>query len=499
MAHSLIFSKSRYLEGLKCPKLLWKRCNAKDEFPPVDPSTQAIFDQGNRVTELAHSLFPGGIEIKGVTDYDAILARTQELLAKRVPLFEPAFRVQSLFARPDILAPNKDGSWDVFEVKSSGSVKDVYLPDVAFQTVCFEMSGLRIRKISLVLVDSGYVRHGEVDAKALFKITDVTKLIRPLCKEVEANLQRMLQVSDQRTCPDVKIGPQCRNPYGCPLEELCWKHIPEDSPFIYNHILATKAFGFINEGYLKGADVPAERLTSEKHQIIRACHVGQKVHADIKALGGFLKKLEFPLYFMDFETVNPAIPLYENTSPFEQVPFQFSLHILEAWAKKPVHHAFLAEGKSDPRPEFMKRLKTLIGPSGNIVAFNMKFESGCLKNAAEVYPEYSDWVKELEPRFIDLLVPFRRFDYYDPKQLGSCSIKYLYPALVGGSYDGMAISDGEEASREYARVTFSDGVPEKERRGIYDGLLEYCKLDTQAMIDVLNVLRRTVTEKKRSK
>lgn len=492
MAHSPVFSKSRYLEGLQCPKLLWKRCNARDEFPGIDESTQAIFDQGNRVTELARTLFPGGVEIEGVEDYDAIIRRTQDLLPERVPLFEPAIRVKSLFARPDVLFPNKDGSWDIFEVKSSTKVKDVNLTDVAFQTVCYEKSGLRIRRAHLVLIDTDYVRSGKVDPKALFKIEDVTKLVRPLTKQVEANVERMIKVRDQKTCPEVRIGPQCCDPYDCPLQGLCWKHVPEESPFIFNRIRKDKAFGFINEGFLKATDVPADRLSAETHQIVWACHSGKKVHADIKALKGFLKGLEFPLHLIDFETVGAAIPLYENSSPFEQVPFQFSVHVWESWDKKPKHYAFLAEGRSDPRPAFMKSLKSLIGPAGSILAFNMDFEMGCLKRSAEVLPEHADWVKEIEKRFIDLMVPFRRFDYYDPKQMGSYSIKAVFPALVGGSYKGMEISDGGQASREYGRVTFTDGVSDDEKRKICDGLLEYCKLDTQAMIDVLKVLKKTV-------
>lgn len=442
------------------------------------------------MTELARTLFPGGIEIEGVSDYDALIRRTQDLLPERVPLFEAAIRVKNLFARPDILSPNKDGSWDIFEVKSSTKVKDVNLHDIAFQTVCYEKSGLRIRRTHLVLIDSDYVRQGKIDPKALFAIEDVTKLIRPLTKQVETHVERMIKIRDQKVCPDVMAGTQCSNPYDCPLQDICWKHIPEDSPFIFNRIRKDKAFGFINEGFLKAIDVPVERLSAVTHQIVHACHAGKKTHVDLKAIKGFLKGLEFPLYFVDFETVGAAIPLYENSRPFEQVPFQFSLHILEAWDKKPKHYAFLAEGRGDPRPAFMKSLKSLIGPSGSILAFNMDFELGCLKRSAAVLPEYQDWVNEIEKRFIDLMVPFRRFDYYDPKQMGSYSIKAVYPALAGGAYKGMTISDGGQASREYGRVTFTDGVPDSDKRQIYDGLLEYCKLDTQAMIDVLNVLRQ---------
>jgi len=487
-----VFSKTRYLEGLQCPKLLWMRCNAKDEFPPIDEATLAVFDQGHQVTELARKLFPGGIEIEGVEDYDALIRRTQDLLPDRVPLFEAAIRVKNLFARPDILFPNQDGSWDIFEVKSSGKVKDVNLNDTAFQTVCYEKSGLKIRRVHLVLIDTEYVRRGKIDPKSLFKIEDVTKLVRSLTPQVEPNIERMIKIRDHKTCPEVKIGPQCSDPYRCALWDLCWKRIPEDSPLIYNRIRKDKALSFINDGFLKAAEVPEDRLTAATHKIVRVCHATGKSHADVKAIKGFLKGLEFPLHFIDFETVSAAIPLYDNSRPFQQVPFQFSVHVWESWDKEPKHYSFLAEDRSDPRPAFMKSLKSLIGLTGSILAFNMDFEMGCLKRSADALPEYADWVREIEKRFIDLMVPFRRFDYYDPKQMGSYSIKAVYPALVGGAYEGMAISDGGQASREYGRVTFTEGVPDAEKRRIYDGLLEYCKLDTQAMIDVLKVLKDTV-------
>ena len=172
------------------------------------------------MTALARKLFPGGIEIEGVTDYDAIIRRTQDLLQDRVPLFEAAIRIKHLFARPDVLSPNKDGSWDIFEVKSATKVKEVNLNDVAFQTVCFEKSGLKIRRSHLVLIDNDYVRHGSLDPKALFEIVDVTELIRPLCQQVDANIEFMLKIREQKICPEVKIGPQCLAPYEWPMSTL---------------------------------------------------------------------------------------------------------------------------------------------------------------------------------------------------------------------------------------------------------------------------------------
>jgi polyhydroxyalkanoate synthesis regulator phasin len=484
-------SKTKYIAGLQCPKLLWVYYNAKQEIPEITESQQAIFDQGHLVNEFARRLFPGGSEVPGRTEFDRILKETQKLLPRRPILFEPAFQYKTAYARPDVLKPNKDGSWDIYEVKSSGGAKNIYYLDIAFQKYCYEGAGLKIRRSHIVHINTDYVRRGEIDPEALFTVVDVTKEIQGTAEEIEKNIARMLDIIDKRSRPEIKIGKQCSHPYECPLTDACWEHIPEDSVFILNRIRSDKAFGFINEGFIKATDVPQERLTTLTHQIVSKCHKEKKAHVDQKAIKGLLKQLEFPLYFIDFETVGAAVPLYEGSRPFQQVPFQFSLHVWDGWDKKPVHHAFLAEGRGDPRPEFLKKLRSLIGPKGTVLAYNVDFERRCLKESAEEYPEYQEWFKDVDSRFVDLMVPFRRFDYYDPKQMGRYSIKSVYPALTGGSYKEMEISDGGQASGEYERVTFTDGVSEKEKRRIYDGLLEYCKLDTQAMIDILKVLQKS--------
>ncbi len=488
-----VLSKSKYLQGLQCPKLLWMSYHAKDQFPEIDPQTQAIFDQGHEVTALAQTLFPGGLEIEGVKDFEAILKKTQELLPQRKPLFEAALRYKNTFARPDVLTPNKDGSWDLYEVKSSTQVKDVHYEDVAFQKYCYEGAGLKIRKVYLMHINNEYVKNGPIDPEGLLNREDVTEQAQKLATQVEKRVNEMVGILNQKECPTISIGPQCNDPYDCPLEEFCWQHIPEDSVFIFNRIRKDKAFAFINEGFLRVRDVSPERLQSTSHQIIYKCHLENKIHVDPAAIREFIKQLQFPIHFIDFETLgmNIAIPLYDGTRPYQQVPFQFSLHILSGPDKELEHHAFLAEGEGDPRPEFLKRLKVLIGPKGSIVAYNLSFERGRLQESADAYPDYKDWLNGIDGRFVDLMTPFQKFDYYDPKQLGRYSIKSVYPALVGESYDGMTISDGGQASREYARVTFSHGVTKEDRRRVYDGLLEYCKLDTKAMVDILNVLSAT--------
>lgn len=489
-------SKSKYLQGLQCPKLLWMSYHAEDKFPPVDSQTQAIFDQGHEVTALARTLFPDGFEIEGYEDTEAILKKTQELLPQRKPLFEAAFHYKNTFARPDILTPNKDGSWDILEVKSSTSVKDVHCEDVAFQKYCYEGAGLKIGKVYLVHINNKYVKKGPINPEELLTRVDVTEQAQSLVTQIEERVNEMIDILNQKECPTISIGWQCSDPYDCPLQVICWKHIPEDSVFIFNKIRQDKAFAFIKEGFLRALDVPPERLKSTSHQVVYKCHKENKVHADLPAISEFIGQLKFPIHFIDFETVGTAIPLYDGTRPFQQVPFQFSLHILSGPDRKLEHHAFLAEGMNDPRPKFLSQLKALIGPKGSIVAYNLSFERARLQESVGVYPEYEHWFNEIDERFLDLMVPFQNFDYYDPKQLGRYSIKSVYPALIGGSYERMTISEGVQASREYARATFSEGVTEVDRRRVYDGLLEYCKLDTQAMIDVLGVLRKVVLSRK---
>ena len=182
-----------------------------------------------------------------------------------------------------------------------------------------------------------------------------------------------------------------------------------------------------------------------------------------------------------------AIPLFDNVRPYQQVPFQFSVHVLASRGAPPKHIAFLAEGRKDPREMFLGWLRKAIGDAGNIVVSHKGFELSRLKELADLMPEYRTWVAQIARRTIDLLEPFRAFHYYHPSQQGSASIKSVLPALTGKSYDGMDIAEGDKASREYLRVTFTE-VDDNDRRKVRKALEEYCKLDTQAMIDILKAL-----------
>lgn len=505
---SPFISKSKYLSGLQCQKLLWYYYNAKDQIPAIDAQTQAIFDQGHLVGDLAKKLYPNGVEIAGAArDFGKLLELSKAALSQRKPLFEAAFKSgmkvplgnsklhkndspgADAFARADILNPVGKNDWEIVEVKSSTEVKDVNLHDLALQRYVYEGAGLSITKCFVLHINNEYVRKGDIDPDNLFSKVEVTNEVDDLMRSVPANLRTMGEVIRQKRTPEIAIGPHCNDPYGCPLQELCWKFLPTDNPLVLYYFNKAKAFELVHDGHLDIQKLPATVALSDKQQIqVDALRSG-KPHVDKQGLSEFLEELEYPLYFLDFETFGTAIPMYDDVRPYEQIPFQFSLHIVEAQGKKPRHESYLADGKHDPRPEVLQKLRKLLGEQGSIVAYNAPFEKDKLKKASDMFPEFTDWYQSLEQRFVDLLAPFRSFQYYHPDQHGSASMKSVLPALTGKSYDGLEIAEGGAASLEYLRVTFGD-VDQKEREKVRRELEKYCALDTEGMIWIMEKLSK---------
>ncbi|MCK4922867.1 MAG: DUF2779 domain-containing protein, partial [Bacteroidales bacterium] len=212
----------------------------------------------------------------------------------------------------------------------------------------------------------------------------------------------------------------------------------------------------------------------------------------------FLDTLKHPLYFLDFETFNTAIPLYDGVRPYQQITFQFSLYVQDKPDGKLVHHSFLAEGKEDPRLMFLSSLQKVLGEKGSIIAYNQSFEIGRLKELAEAFTDYKKWIESILPRFIDLMVPFRKFYYYNPVQQGSASIKKVLPAITGKGYDDMEISEGGTASLEFLRITqgASDGTfpDNNEIKKVRENLEKYCALDTEGMVWIVNRLKELIKD-----
>ncbi|UCC16514.1 MAG: DUF2779 domain-containing protein [Dehalococcoidales bacterium] len=481
-----LLSKSRYLTGLQCPRYVWMVFHEPDKIPATDEVTQYIFDQGQEVGYLAKQLFAGGIDVSQ-DDFMGNIRQTRILLEERKPIFEAGIMVNKLYSRVDILFPADDYQWDIFEVKSSTSVKQVHIDDVAFQRHCCKKAGLKIRNCYLVLINNQYIRNGEVDPEGLFNIHDVTDKVSEAILDIEDKIQRIIDIIQQDKSPEMIIGPHCQDPYECPLTD-CWEHMPEDSVFTL-YWSGKKAFDMYDAGITNIKDIPEEYKLNKKQLIQKTALIDRVPYIEKEPISEFLDSLEYPLYYLDFETIGPAIPLFDTARPYQNVPFQYSLHVVQKGGIEPIHYSYLHKGPGDPRPELLAELKKSIGATGSVIAYNKGFEEGCLRDAAEAYPEYAEWFEDINNRMVDLLTPFSNFHYYHPAQQGSASLKRVLPAITGIGYDGLEINDGQIASMAYMSANYGDN-PEVEKNKIFKNLEEYCGRDTEGMIWIIEKLRK---------
>ncbi len=480
-------TKSKFLNGLQCPKLLWIRCNAPDSIPAPSQRLQVVFDIGHRVGVLATQRFPGGYQVQE-DDFLKNIQETRTLLSAKDPrpIYEAGIKAGRLYARADILAPSLEtpGAWDVVEVKCGTDVKDVYLQDIAFQRYCYEKAGVKVGRCFLMHINNQYVRSGDINVEEFFALEDVTADIAPLLQKMTELTDGLLKVIDLPVCPHIGIREHCTKPYDCQMVPSCWSFLPEA------HVLElsrgkSKGFDLIDQGVLRIADIPDNYKLTDNQMVQRQCALSGREYLDKDEVAKFLKTLQYPLWHMDFETLFEAIPRFDGIRPYQQVTFQFSVHLQKSPGAKPEHFEFLHKASDDPRPAFLKALKACIGPEATVLAYNMSFEKGRIKELGEAFPEYADWCGDVIARMEDLIVPFRSFLYHHPAQHGSASLKKVLPALVGKGYEGMTIADGGQATTEYARVTYGEGVAPADRAKVYADLEAYCGQDTKAMVDIL--------------
>ncbi len=477
-----LLTKSKYMIGLQCPKYLWMEFHEPDKLPKTDKAQQHIFDEGNLVGEWAKKLFPKGIDIP-TEPFGENLKKSSELLSKKKPLFEAAFSVTQLYSRADILNPIPKG-WDIIEVKMSTEVKKEHIPDVAFQKYVYEHAGLKINKCFLMHINNEYVRKGEINVKKLFVKEDISKEVAEEIKSVPSRVKEMFNIINSKKCPSSALGRQCKKPYECPVEGECWQ-LPDGSVFdLYN--ARGKEFELYERGIVSLKDIPSDFKLNDKQGIQLKCAKTGQIHVNKEGIKKFLSTLKYPLYYLDFETFGSAIPFYDKSKPYQQIPFQFSLHVDDG--KEVKHYSFLASGKEDPRKKFVSELKRLLGSKGSIIVFNQSFEIARMKELGKLFPSYKKWVDSVIKRVVDLLVPFRNFDYYNPVQQGSCSIKHVLPALTGKSYADLEINNGGSASLAFLDIAFSK-IPLTEKEKLRKDLEKYCGLDTEGMVWIVEKLK----------
>jgi len=482
-----MLTKSNYLTGLQCPKLLWVNKNQKERIPEPDFVAKHNFEAGNIIGVLATKVFEEGNDLSGF-GFGQNLEGTKEALMLRKPIFEAGILKDDLFSRGDILFPVGENEWDIIEVKSATQVKDINIHDVSFQKHVYEKAGLKIRKCFLMHVNNQYVRDGEIEPKEFFVQEDITEKILEFSEGIEERIENMLKIIKSGEEPKCSIGVHCSNPYDCSLMKECWKDVPEGSVFEFYRMFKSKCFELHDGGVVCLNEVPKDIRLNDKQKIQRRLAFDGGKHIDELGIKNFLNKLKYPIYYLDFETINPAIPKFDGMKPYQRIPFQFSLHVQEKEGGELKHVSFLAEGMSDPRPKFMQTLRDNLGDAGSILVYNQAFEKGVMNESSDALPEFKEWYLEnILPRIKDLWDVFKDFSYYDPKQKGSTSIKYVLPVLSELSYGDLDIGNGMLASLEYERVTYGN-VNEKEKEKVRKALEKYCELDTLAEVEIVKGL-----------
>lgn len=489
-----MLSKSQYVRGLQCEKSLWMLKNQPELKAADNYQKQALFRTGHSVGELAMQLFPGGVEIEfSRGDYDGMKQKTQELIeGGTTTIYEATFSddTRGMFAMADILHLEEDG-WHVYEVKASTRVKDYHLDDAAFQWNLINQV-IPLQRIHVVHINNQYERDGELAVQALFTKEDVTEQVLSRQNAVSEHVERLNSLITSGK-PVVDIGPHCDSPHECDFKDHCWAKIPSHSVFNLYRLDKRKKFSLYEQGIELITDLPEHFALGDIQELQVWSEKTDAVFIDRPLLSQFLGELKPPLSFFDFETFMEAIPRFSGQRPYMAMPFQYSLHILGGDGELS-HKEFLGKQGEDPREQIIKSMLADIPEQGSIIAYNIGFEKGRINELAERFPDYEPQLTALLDRFVDLIEPFRSGAYYHPDFNGSLSIKAVLPAMFPNNpdlqYGGLTIKEGSMAMDIYANLHTVEDSSEVE--AIRQELLAYCRLDTLAMVKILEQLTKLV-------
>ncbi len=539
-------SKSRYTAFCQCPKNLWLKVYRPEEAT-IDAGVEARFEQGNMVGDLAMGLFGDFVEVTaknedGSLNLAAMVEKTKQemergteniceasftydrdhavenvLLDSDKPLFHTW--KESHYCAVDILRKNGDG-WDIYEVKSSSFPEfdgqeaklEKYAPDIAYQKWVLTQCGVKVKGTYLVCLNSDYVRCGELDLQKLFAVIDMKELVENEYQKVSSNVIRAVKIINRDKEPELDLSEHCAKPYKCAFLDYCKRQhgIPEDKPTVFDlyRMSFKKALDYYHNGQILFDDLSSVKLNDKQQMQIEATQTGREfINPD--GIRKFLEKLTYPLYFLDFETMQDAVPQYDGAKVYAQITFQYSLHIKEMpdrirvtdgprplrmkVGKHAIHKEYLAPSDgSDPRRALAEQLCKDIPKDACTLAYNKMFECGRIRELASLYPDLSDHLLNIADHIVDLIDPFRAGDYYVPAMGGSFSIKSVLPALFPDepslNYHNLdeRCQNGGDAMTIFPRI--KDMEPE-EAAASREALLRYCELDTWAMVKVWEKLK----------
>jgi len=483
-----MLTKSEFLRYLECPihLWLWKNRRTDIEGSEDDAQVQWILEQGNMVEDVARKLYPGGAHVKAF--HDAGAKKTQELAADGKNLIYQATAIaEGLLAMADVL--QKDGDlWNIIEVKGSTEVKKDHIHDVCFQRLAFRKAGYDIGKLFLAHVNKDFVKHGDIDPQEFITVGEITDQVNEVELQVEAQVQKALELIERKDTPtrtDVTCTCSAKD---CPCLHYCYPDLPDYSVFNLSRIRTTKAQELYEAGIRAITDLPQEySLSTAQVCQVQAARDGKPI-IETKDIKKELSKLEYPLYFLDYETFFPAIPLFDGYKPYQQMVFQYSLHVLREPDAEVEHYEYLADALENPAETLAQRLSGDIDSDGSVIVWNKSFEMSRNKEIAELVPAHAPFLLSINERVYDLMEIFRKQLYVHPDFRGSCSIKDVLPVLVPElSYKDLEIQEGGTASLSWYRM-LTDGRSEQEKIETCSHMRKYCELDTLAMVEIFHIL-----------
>ena len=486
--NNIYLSKSRYCKARQCKKIIWLK-KYKPEYA-IQKARDIVLENGTKVGQLAKGLFGKYENIDFNENLNIMIDQTKKLLKNKPNIItEASFNYNNNFCSVDILKNDIDGV-EIYEVKSSTEISDIYLDDVSYQYYILNNLEFNIKIACIVYINNKYVKQGNLELNKLFNIEDVTEIAKSKQQEIENNIYELNKYMEEHMDNEPKddIGIKCFKPYECEFWEYCTRNLPKPNVFdIKGGMHLDKKFEKYYDGKISFNDLQNENINPKYLEQIDFELNNLQPKIDKDYIKEIIKALNYPLYFLDYETYQVAIPEIDGTRPYQQLPFQYSLHIIKEEGAAIEHKEFLAEIEDkDFIRHFAENLIKDIPDNGSVIIYNRAFEPARNREIAEMYPDLKDELERINCNMIDFLEPFKQRKYYTKEMQGSASIKYVLPALYQKDseldYHNLpVVHNGEEASEAFLSLK---GKSKEKQKEIRNGLLVYCQLDTYAMVKI---------------
>ena len=488
----LIITTNDYKECRnRCLKKVWLE---KRNSPVVEKNESTNKDEFILIHKLARKIKDNGTLIDYNSNPDIMVKQTEEKMSRNEIIYRAMLKYDDIYVKYDILVRHND-KLDIYLIKDTVSIEEKYYHELALQYYALKQLGYQVGDIYIIYINNDYIRDDELEINNLFNVENVTDQAINLVDEVQQNIQLIKDTLKETKEPDVNLGEYCLKASGesnksdCDCKKYCFKDIPKHNVFDIHGMRISTMIKYYHEGIIEYKDLVEQKGIKGNQRIQIECELNDHKIINRDEISTFIDNLNYPLYFLDFETFHPAIPPYKGVKPYQQIPFQYSLHYKQTQNDNLKHSEYLAKEGKDCTREFAEKLIQDLGKEGDIVVYNDRFESTRIEELANRYEDLSDDLLKLKERIVDLMDVFQKKYYYQKEMKGSYSIKYVLPAFFPDdeelNYSRLNIKNGSMAKNVFSTLHLK---AESEINHIRQDLLKYCHLDTLAMVRILEKL-----------